>query len=136
MRQYLADTSAVVRLIKSTAHADWTDAAMAGRIAICPPVEVELAVTARNWRDYQDLQTYLRATFTWLPVPDSAWLVVAAAQTELVKIGHHRGPSMADLLVAATALENDHSVLHLDFDFESIQKALPVTLTRVDQPAP
>jgi predicted nucleic acid-binding protein len=132
---YLADTSAVVRLINGKTHADWLDIAAAGRIAICPPVETELGVTTRNQDDFHALHTYLRATFSWLPVPDNAWNLVALIQQELVGIGHHRGPSTADLLVAAIAIETRQTLLHLDPDFEAIAKVAPLKLARADQPA-
>lgn len=133
MSDYLADTSAVIRLMTGQAHADWQALLEAGRVGICPPVEAEMAVTARTWADFQQLETNLRAAFAWHPVPDSAWSFVSKTQRELVRIGHHRGPSLADLLVAATAVEYRLSVLHRDNDFETIAKVHPVALCRVDE---
>ncbi len=38
----------------------------------------------------------------------------------LAERGHHRAPSIPDLLIAATAEINHHTVLHVDRDFELI----------------
>jgi len=41
-------------------------------------------------------------------------------QLALAERGHHRAPSIPDLLIAATAELADLTVLHLDKDFELI----------------
>ncbi len=41
-------------------------------------------------------------------------------QLRLADLGHHRAPSVADLIVAATAELTGLTVLHLDNDFEVI----------------
>ncbi len=41
-------------------------------------------------------------------------------QLRLADLGHHRAPSVADLIVAATAELAGLTVLHLDKDFEMI----------------
>lgn len=133
---YLADTSAAVKIIARRALPDWYDLATSGHIAICSPVECELVKIARDLPSYQNLQGYLRTTFTWVPVPDNVWSLVAEIQHDLVRIGHHRGPSMPDLLVAATAIEHDLTVLHLDLDFESIKKVVSIETTRIDEAPP
>ena len=75
---------------------------------------------AKSKADRDQLRSTLRDLFTWHPVPDSAWRFVERTQDALVDTGHHRGPSIADLLVAATADAWDLTVLHLDRDFDTI----------------
>ena len=43
-----------------------------------------------------------------------------AVQQALADVGHHRAPSIPDLLIAATAELSGFSVLHVDKDFELI----------------
>lgn len=134
MTDFLADTSAVVRFLTGDAHRHWERMINAGRVGICPPVEAELVNTARNWADFESLQSDLRAAFAWHPLPDAAWRTLSQTQRDLVMIGQHRGPSLADLLVAATAVGTDLDVLHDDRDFETIAKVQPIRLHRVNRP--
>jgi predicted nucleic acid-binding protein len=67
-------------------------------------------------------------------MPDDAWQFVARAQDALVDLGQHKGPSVADLLVAATAEAWALTVLHVDVDFETIARVAPVRVQRADKP--
>ncbi|MFJ8883753.1 hypothetical protein ACIRJR_10110 [Streptomyces sp. NPDC102402] len=42
-----------------------------------------------------------------------------------MRIGHHRGPSPIDILVALTARRHRLTVLHVDDDFSAIAKVCP-----------
>ncbi|MFC8590738.1 PIN domain-containing protein [Streptomyces atroolivaceus] len=44
---------------------------------------------------------------------------------ELARIGHHRGPSPIDILIALTARQHRLTVLHVDDDFAAIAKVCP-----------
>jgi predicted nucleic acid-binding protein len=83
--------------------------------------------------DRDQLHNQLRALFTWYPVPDEAWRFVARTQDALIDVGHHRGPSVVDLLVAATAEAWDLTVLHVDAHFEAIARVAPVRTRRADR---
>ena len=50
------------------------------------------------------------------PVEDRA----VAVQGLLAEVGHHRAPSVADLLLAAIAELGQFTLLHVDKDFELI----------------
>src|SRR5215831_21125075 len=98
----------------------WLDVVEAGLVGVCPVVEAELIRSAAGKADRNRLRTMLRSAFTWHPIPDSAWRFVERTQDALVDTGHHRGPSIADLLVAATADAWDLTILHVDRDFDTI----------------
>jgi predicted nucleic acid-binding protein len=49
----------------------------------------------------------------------------------LAKKGQHRAPSLADLMIAATAQLCGFTVLHLDKDFELISKATGVQVEKL-----
>lgn len=130
---YLADTSMVMRLDQpSGVDQRWVDVVQAGLVGVCPVVEAELMRTARNKANRDQLRTTLRSLFTWHSVPDSAWQFVERTQDALVDKGHHRGPSIADLLVAATADAWDLVVLHVDRDFDTIAGVTNVKTQRAD----
>jgi predicted nucleic acid-binding protein len=132
---YLADTSMVTRMQQpSGVDQRWVDVVQAGLVGVCPVVEAELMRTAKSRADRDQLRSTLRGLFTWHPMPDSAWRFVERTQDALVDTGHHRGPSIADLLVAATADAWDLTVLHVDRDFDAIAGVTNVKTQRVDQP--
>lgn len=122
---YLADTSAVWRLLRGQIGEPWPGHVARGLVAVCPPVESELMVSVRSDRDYEPFFAVLRRTFGWYPAADDPWRQVLAVQRDLIKIGHHRGPSPIDILIALTARDHRLTVVHADMDFASIAKVRP-----------
>ncbi|WP_412078280.1 hypothetical protein ACLF6K_30930 [Streptomyces xanthophaeus] len=57
--------------------------------------------------------------------PDLSSAVALALQRDLAAIGHHRGPSPVDILIALTAQQHRLTVLHVDDDFAAISKGRP-----------
>ncbi|KOU60445.1 PIN family toxin-antitoxin system, toxin component [Streptomyces sp. MMG1533] len=121
----MADTSAVWRLLRGQIEAPWPEHVARGLVAISPPVEAELMRGVRADRDYKPFFTMLGQTFGWVPALDDAWPRIVAVQRELLKIGHHRGPSPIDILIALTAEHHRLTVLHIDDDFGAIAKVRP-----------
>ena len=52
-------------------------------------------------------------------------------QQALADVGHHRAPSIPDLLIAATAELSRLTVLHVDKDFELIAEITGQTVERL-----
>lgn len=75
---------------------------------------------------------------TYLADTSAVWRMLRhflAVQRDLLRIGHHRGPSPMEILIALTAAEQRLTLLHADADFASIAKARPgIAMIRVDQP--
>ncbi|MEU2430147.1 PIN domain-containing protein [Streptomyces sp. NPDC007861] len=122
---YLADTSAIRRLLRGQIGDPWPRHVAQGLVAICPPVESELMPGLRADRDYEPFFTMLGQTFGWVPALDDPWPKITAVQRDLASIGHHRGPSPIDILIALTAQQHRLTVLHVDDDFGSIGKVRP-----------
>ena len=132
---YLADTSAAWRLLRRQIGDPWPRYAAQGLVALCPPVESELMVSVRSEQDYEPFFAVLRRTFSWCPTLDDPWRHVLAVQRDLITIGHHRGPSPMDIMIALTAQEQRLTLLHADADFDSIAKVRPgIAMIRIDQP--
>jgi predicted nucleic acid-binding protein len=130
---YLADTSAVWRLLRGQLSDPWPSHVAQGLVAICPPVEAELMISVRSDGDFEPFFAVLKRTFGWCPALDDPWRHVLAVQRDLIRIGHHRGPSPMDIVIALTAAEQRLMLLHADADFESIAKVRPgIAMTRVD----
>jgi predicted nucleic acid-binding protein len=131
---FLADTSMVVRLRRGQdISATYLDAVRAGLVGVCPVVEAELVRATASASDRDQLRSLLATLFAWHPIPDGAWQFVARTQDDLVKGGHHKGPSVADLLIAATADAWGLTVLHVDANFEAIARVAGIRTRRADR---
>lgn len=131
---YLADTSAAWRLLRRQVGDPWPRFVAQGLVALSPPVESELMVSVRADRDYQPFFAMLRRTFAWCPAVDDPWRQVLAVQRDLIAIGHHRGPSPMDIIIALTAHQHRLTLLHADADFAAVQKVRPgIAMIRIDE---
>jgi predicted nucleic acid-binding protein len=132
---FLADTSMVIRLRRGQdINPRWVDVVRAGLVGVCPVVEAELMRAAASKSDRDQLRIQLRSLFGWHPMPEDAWRFVERVQDDLVDLGQHRGPSVVDLLVAATADAWGLTVLHVDADFDTIARVAPIRVRRADRP--
>jgi predicted nucleic acid-binding protein len=132
---FLADTSMIVRLRRGQGvQPRWVDAVRAGLVAVCPVVEAELVRATSSKADRDQLRSHLRGLFGWHPMPDDAWRFVERVQDGMVDLGQHHGPSVVDLLVAATADAWGLTVLHIDADFETIARVSGIPTQRADRP--
>ena len=119
MPLYLADTSAWNRSDK--AFDVWSELAAKGDLAVCAPVRLELAYSARGPRDYVLLQDQL-AGLPELTIGEAAGVAARETQSALVARGQHRGPRPMDLLIAAIARIHGAVVLHYDRHFDAIAR--------------
>lgn len=120
--RYLADKSA----FEQQRHSDAADAllkalAVDGALYMTEVVALELLYSARSGREYEDRWKGL-ATLAWLHLNEEVAARALDIQRQLARVGQHRRP-IPDLLVAATALEHDATVLHYDRDFDLIGEA-------------
>ena len=118
---WLIDKSALVRIGVSPDADAWLGRIERGLVRVSTVTVLEAGFSARSGSD-------VRATLTEPPlasmpveymtplIEDRAVQVLAA----LGDRGHHRAPSIADILIAATAELGGLTVLHLDKDFELI----------------
>jgi predicted nucleic acid-binding protein len=119
--QFLIDTSALARLMRSGAESfGWDQAVAAGLVAVCPITELELFYSARSAKDRESLIADLRSAFGWVPVHDRAFARAWEVQGELTDQGQHRSAGPVDLVVAATAELFGLTLLHHDQDFATI----------------
>ncbi|MFJ8495514.1 PIN domain nuclease [Streptomyces sp. NPDC094038] len=118
--KFLIDTSALVRILRDPARADWQKPLAEGLIARCPVTEIEFLYSAKNAEDREQTIQRLDALFSWTPMDDRAVTRAWQVQEELTVKGQHRSAGAVDLLVAATAEIQGLTVLHYDNDFETI----------------
>jgi predicted nucleic acid-binding protein len=119
--RFLVDTSALVRLLRtSDIRERWQPQITAGVLGMCPITELELLHSARSKADREELLELLGAAFTWVAVPDRAFLRAAEVQEAMTARGTHRSAGAVDLLLAATAELNGLALVHYDHDFDEI----------------
>ena len=121
---YLVDTSALVRLYRRQVSQAWADEADGGVVMISEPVMVE-TMTIAEAKQYHDIERGLAKAYPWVTVPDGIWTMVKAIRHDLVKPSAYHGVSVADLVIAATAIRLKLTVLHEDADFETIARHVP-----------
>lgn len=123
MSGWLIDKSAFVRLHLSPDAADWASAIERGLVRISTVTRLEIGYSAQSAEDlHREVSAppldsmpieYLTPT-----IEDRS----VEVQLVMAERGHHRAPSIPDLLIAATAERSGLTVLHLDKDFELIAK--------------
>ncbi|MEV4343952.1 PIN domain-containing protein [Actinoplanes sp. NPDC049596] len=122
--KYLADASALIRILRKQADPAWDEVLSRGLISICEPALAE-TLRAADAKRYAEAE----ATVAWrcLPViePDGIWDQVAVIRRGLARRATHTGPSVVDMLIAATALRLKLTVLHEDRDFATIGDVVP-----------
>ncbi|MGH9152313.1 MAG: PIN domain-containing protein [Acidimicrobiales bacterium] len=120
--RHLADKSAFEQQRHSDVAAGLLRALAAdGALYMSEIVALELLYSARNPDDYEARWGDLR-TLPWLSRTEAVAARALDIQRQLAGMGQHRRP-IPDLLVAATAIEHDATVLHYDHDFDVIAEA-------------
>lgn len=119
--QWIIDKSALVRLSAAQDAVEWVHRIDRGLVRISTVTLLEIGFSSRS---AGDLRSQLQsAPLSAMPVEYLTPGIEDRArdvQLQLAQRGHHRGPSVPDLLLAATAELNDLTLLHIDRDFEVI----------------
>lgn len=121
MTSWLIDNSAFARLPMSSDVAEWATRIERGLVCLSTVTRLEIGYSARSG---SELRTMLRrAPLARMPIVYQTPAVEDRAVevlTLLADRGQHRAPSIADLLIAATAEHAGLTVLHVDKDFDLI----------------
>jgi predicted nucleic acid-binding protein len=91
-----------------------------GALATTAVIDLEIGYSARNLAEFESVAADRKELYLELPLTPAAAQRARAVQRELVRHGQHRGPGVADLLVAATAELFGAVVVHYDRDFDVI----------------
>jgi hypothetical protein len=121
MTAWLIDKSALVRLSSAKDGDAWVSRIDRGLVRISTVTRLEVGYSARTAPDHRTLLT--EPPISSMPVEYLTPKIEDRAvelQLALAERGHHRAPSIPDLLIAATAELADLTVLHLDKDYELI----------------
>ncbi|MGO9033075.1 PIN domain nuclease [Mycobacterium sp.] len=118
---WLIDKSALVRLAMSVDAEMWSNRVERGLVRISNLTRLEVGYSARTGeaarREFREPPLVaLPVEYLTPAIEDRAFEV----QLSLADRGMHRGPSIPDLIIAATAELAGLIVLHLDKDFDVI----------------
>lgn len=121
MTDWLIDTSALARLASSPEAEMWAERIDRGLVRISTVTRLEVGFSARSGPELRSAarRPPLAAMPLQYQTPASEDRAIEV-QTLLADSGHHRAPSVPDLIVAATAELAGLTVLHFDKDFELI----------------
>ncbi len=133
---WLIDKSALIQLPKSLDAKEWATRIERGLIRIGNLTRLEVGYSARSGPDLRQVLhsppvSTMPVEYLTPAIEDRAIEVI----TLLADRGQHRAPSIADLLVAATAELNNLTVLHLDKDFELIAGVTGQAVERISTSA-
>jgi hypothetical protein len=116
---YLADKSALARLPRPSVDRRLTPLLLAGEVATCSLVDLELLYSARGPDDFRQIQG-MRAALPSVAIEQGDFDRAIRTMELLSQKGQHRGASLPDLLIAAVAERARLTVLHYDRDFDLV----------------
>lgn len=127
-------------LLDKSAHARWHQPVVAARLndllredllTIARPSVLEIGFSARSPQDYREVIADVTEAMTVIEVSTEISTRAQDLQERLTHRGWHRTPGPVDLLLAATAIDHELTLLHLDEDFELIARVSSLQQERV-----
>jgi predicted nucleic acid-binding protein len=117
------DKSALARWDDPAVAAVLDPALAAGLLWSCPPVELEVLFSAQSAAEYATVRSDREATYSQAPLTPEVGGLALELQASMATAGKLRAVGPIDLLIAATAVHHDLTVLHYDGDFEILAEA-------------
>ena len=121
--RYLADKSALARVADPAVERRVGPLLLAGELATCGIVDLEMIYSARDHRDLVQLRAVRRASYQQVAMVQEDFDRALDVMEVLSKRSQHRGVTIPDLLIAAAAERAGLTVLHYDADFDRIASA-------------
>lgn len=130
---WLIDKSALVRVASCPGVDEWNNRIQRGLVHITNVTRLEIGYSARTGsaarRDFREPPLAAMPVEYLTPAIEDRALEV---QLLLADAGKHRGPSIPDLLIAATAELVGLTVLHVDKDFDVVGELTGQPTQRLD----
>lgn len=117
--RFIADTSAISRLRSASVDVRLAPLILAGDVATCSVVELEVLYSARSRSELRGTRER-RASLPLVPMEQRDFERAADVMEALAARGQHRGVGIPDLLIAAAAERARLLLLHYDADFDTI----------------
>jgi hypothetical protein len=117
--RFLADKSALARLRHPAVDRRLTPLLLAGDVARCAIIDLEILYSARAHADFVEILAE-RSGLPSVAVSQEDFERAIDVMGSLARQGKHRAASIPDLLIAAVAERAQLAVLHYDRDFDLI----------------
>jgi predicted nucleic acid-binding protein len=117
---WLLDTSAVAVSHRPEVAQRLGPMLRAGLLYTCPVLDLEVLATARSPESYRTMAAERRDAYRSAPLAASVGDRALALQSKLSRRARSQAVEPRDLFVAATAIENDLTVLHYHQVFETL----------------
>ncbi len=137
MTTWLIDKSALVRLAASPDAAEWAARIERGLVRITTVTRLATGYSARSGPGLRT--AFQQPPLSSMPVEYLTPAIEDRAVEILILLAdraQHRGPSIPDLIIAATAELTGLTVLHLDKDFDLIAEITGQPMERLTMPPP
>ncbi len=118
--RYLVDRSALARFRAASVSAVLAPLILAGEVATCGIIELEVLYSARSYRDFIMTRTTRSDAFPLIPIVQADFDRAIQVMEELARRGLHRAVSLPDLLIGALAEREHVIVVHYDADYDHI----------------
>jgi predicted nucleic acid-binding protein len=120
----LIDTSAFARARHPTIREQWWRAISADRLRIAPATQLEILLSARNGKIFDELAEELSTLRS-----ASLTATIARAAQDAMRTFAHRSDGaqripIVDYLTAASAQETGSAVLHYDHDYDTLAEVM------------
>jgi predicted nucleic acid-binding protein len=122
--KYLVDSSVLIRMVRKQIDSSWEDLADRGLLSVCEPAVTETLMTA-DAKKCSALEDFIADSYLPVMMPEGVWDLLVGIRRKLAAHAAHHGLSVADLLIAATAIRLKLTVLHEDGDFETVARFVP-----------
>jgi predicted nucleic acid-binding protein len=93
---------------------------LAGEVATCGVIELEVLYSARSYDDLVRTRASRALAFPLVPMTQADFDRGLQLMEELTQRGLHRAVGLPDLLIAALALRARLTVLHYDADYDLV----------------
>ena len=122
MAQFLIDKSAFARITSnSVIRSTVADLVIAGRVATCAVIDLEILYSARSASAFHEIRREL-SMIPKAPINQDVCERAMEIQYALSRKSMHRSVTLPDLLIAACAEMAGLIVLHYDKDFDVISE--------------
>ncbi len=118
--RYLADKSALARMGRPAVRERLAPLIDAGRVATCSIILLEMLYSARSPEDHRATRERLSLALEVAEIDQAVLDRAVDIQALLARRSEHRGVSLPDLVIAATAERHDLAILHYDRDFDRV----------------
>jgi predicted nucleic acid-binding protein len=118
--RYLADKSALARLAQPAVAGRLEPLILAGEVATCGVVELEVLYSARSHADLVRTRTTRALAFPNVAIVQADFDRAIDVMALLARRGQHRAVGLPDLLIAAVAERAGLIIVHYDADYDLV----------------